>query len=62
MDAALIVIIAGLGGALAEGLLLFFLLPMLKETGAVRKNYQGIDIPVSAGLTFPLAVMLVFLV
>lgn len=62
MEAALIVIGAGLGGALAEGLLLFFLLPMLKETGAVRKNYQGIDIPVSAGLTFPLAMMLIFLV
>ncbi len=62
METALIAIGVGLGGALAEGLLLFFLLPMLKETGAVRKNYQGIDIPVSAGLTFPLAVMLVFLV
>lgn len=62
MDAALKAIAAGLGGALAEGLLLFFLLSMLKESGAVRKNYQGIDIPVSAGLTFPLAVMLVILV
>lgn len=62
MNAALIAIGALLGGALAEGLLLFFLLPMLKKTGAVRKNYQGIDIPVSAGLTFPLALMLVFLV
>jgi UDP-N-acetylmuramyl pentapeptide phosphotransferase/UDP-N-acetylglucosamine-1-phosphate transferase len=62
MNAALMVIGFGLGGALAEGLLLFFLLPMLKESGAVRKNYQGIDIPVSAGLTFPLAVMLVSLV
>ncbi len=35
---------------------------MLRESGAVRKNYQGIDIPVSAGLTFPLAVMAVVLV
>ena len=62
MEAALIFLGAGLGGAIAEGLLLFFLLRMLKETGAVRKNYQGIDIPISVGLTFPLAMMLVFLV
>ena len=62
MNAAPIVIGAGLGGALVEGLLLFFLLTMLKEAGAVRKNYQGIDIPVSVGLTFPLTVMIVLLV
>lgn len=61
MNAALIAIGAGLGGALAEGLLLFFLLPMLKATGAVRKNYLGQDIPVSVGLTFPLAMLPVFL-
>jgi UDP-GlcNAc:undecaprenyl-phosphate/decaprenyl-phosphate GlcNAc-1-phosphate transferase len=62
MNAAPLVIGAGLGGALVEGLLLFFLLTMLKEAGAVRKNYQGIDIPVSVGLTFPLAMMVVLCV
>lgn len=54
--------LALLGGAIAEGLLLFFLLPMLQEVGAVRKNYLGNDIPVSAGLSFPLAYMLVLLI
>ncbi len=53
--------LALLGGVIIEGLLLFFLLPLLREAGAVRKNYQGIDIPVSAGLTFPLALMLLLL-
>ena len=62
MNAAPLAIGAGLGGALVEGLLLFFLLKMLKEAGAVRKNYQGIDIPVSVGLTFPLAMMVVLFV
>ncbi|HZK87080.1 MAG TPA: hypothetical protein VFC40_03870 [Syntrophomonas sp.] len=62
MNAAPLAIGAGLGGALVEGLLLFFLLKMLKEVGAVRKNYQGIDIPVSVGLTFPLAMMVVLFV
>lgn len=61
MNAAPLIIGAGLGGALVEGLLLFFLLKMLKEVGAVRKNYLGVDIPVSVGLTFPLAMMVVFL-
>ena len=62
MNAAPFVIGAGLGGALVEGLLLFFLLTMLKEAGAVRKNYQGIDIPVSVGLTFPMTVLIVLLI
>jgi len=53
--------LALLGGVIIEGLLLFFLLPLLREAGAVRKNYQGIDIPVSAGLSFPLALMLLLL-
>lgn len=53
------IVLAVLGGAVAEGLLLFFLLPMLREAGAVRKNYLNQEIPVSAGLSFPLAYMLV---
>lgn len=49
-------------GAAAEAIILYFILGMLKETGAVRKNYQGIDIPVSAGITFPMSVMTVSIV
>lgn len=49
-------------GALVEGILLFFLLKMLKDSGAIRKNYQGVDIPVSAGISFPLAVGIVFFI
>lgn len=57
--------ITGLGavtGALLEGLVIFFLIGMLTETGAVRKNFQGNDIPVSMGLSFPVVVMMVFLI
>lgn len=46
---------------LMEGLILRFLLPMLEEVGAVRKNFRGIDIPVSVGLSFPVAVLIVYL-
>lgn len=58
-------VIASLGavaGALLEGLVILFLIGMLTETGAVRKNFQGIDIPVSMGLSFPVVVMMVFLI
>jgi len=61
VNIALLAGTAFIGGVIAEGLLLFFLLNMLQESGAVRKNYLGNDIPVSAGLSFPLAVMLVLL-
>lgn len=54
--------LAAVAGALLEGLVIFFLIGMLKETGAVRKNFQGIDIPVSVGLSFPFVVMVVFLI
>ncbi len=62
MNIALIAGMALLGGVIVEGLLLFFLLPMLQDAGSVRKNYLGNDIPVSVGLSFPLAMMLVLLV
>jgi UDP-GlcNAc:undecaprenyl-phosphate GlcNAc-1-phosphate transferase len=58
-------LIAGLAaviGALLEGVVIFFLIGMLTETGSVRKNFRGDDIPVSAGLSFPFVVMMVFLV
>lgn len=43
---------------LVEEGLLYLTLPMLKENGAVRPNYRGDLIPVAAGITFPLTVML----
>lgn len=58
-------VIAGLAavtGALLEGLVVYFLIGMLTENGAVRKNFQSIEIPVSIGLSFPVVVMLVFLI
>lgn len=53
--------LALLAGILVERLALHFILPMLKENGALRQNFQGIDIPVSVGITFPLAIISVFL-
>ncbi|HEX3011092.1 MAG TPA: hypothetical protein VHQ70_03505 [Syntrophomonadaceae bacterium] len=61
MSIPLTAALAVLAGAAVEGLVLFLLLDMLKEAGAVRKNFQGIDIPVGTGLSFPMAVMLVFI-
>jgi UDP-N-acetylmuramyl pentapeptide phosphotransferase/UDP-N-acetylglucosamine-1-phosphate transferase len=48
--------------AVIEGVVLFFLLSMLRDCGALRKNYRGLDIPVSAGLSFPLTLMAVYLI
>ncbi|MGI5921340.1 MAG: hypothetical protein ACOX6I_06360 [Syntrophomonadaceae bacterium] len=61
MNTPLVAGLAALAGIVIEGCLLFLLVNMLKESGAVRKNFQGIDIPVSAGLSFPMTVMLVFI-
>ncbi|NLB89360.1 MAG: hypothetical protein GX790_09110 [Syntrophomonadaceae bacterium] len=33
---------------------------MLTEVGAIRKNYLGVDIPVSVGISFPMTIMIVF--
>lgn len=62
MSIALIAALAILSGAAAEGIVLYFLLNLLLESGAVRKNYLGHDIPVSAGISFPVSVFLVFIV
>ncbi|MGS0764058.1 hypothetical protein [Syntrophomonas curvata] len=62
MSIALIAVLAILSGAVAEGIVLYFLLSMLRESGAVRKNYLGHDIPVGAGIGFPVSVILVFIV
>ena len=53
-------LIAFFAGILVEALILFFLIDMLRETKAVRKNYLNIDIPVSAGISFPFALIIVF--
>lgn len=53
--------LAAVAGAVIEGLVLFLLVDMLKEAGAVRKNFQGIDIPVGTGLSFPMTVMVIFI-
>jgi len=53
--------LALLAGILAEALILHYLLPMLENTGSVRANYQGQSIPVSVGISFPAAVMLVYM-
>lgn len=59
LDFYLIQVIPLFLGALAEGAVLFLLLNMLKETGATGKNFQGIDIPVSAGISFPMSLIIV---
>ncbi len=61
MSIALIAGLAMLVGAIAEGVILYFLLNMLLESGAIRKNYLGNDIPVSVGISFPVSLILVFL-
>lgn len=53
------------GGFLAafvlEGIILYLLLPMLINTGAVRSNYRGEEIPVSTGISFAMTLLLVYL-
>ncbi len=60
MDILPIALIAFFAGILVEALILFFLVGMLRETKAVRKNYLNIDIPVSAGISFPFSLIIVF--
>ena len=60
MNIWLVAVLAALAGVFAEGLILHYLLPLLQESAATRKNYQGWDIPVSAGISFPLALLLVY--
>ncbi len=57
-------LVAGLAAAgfFIEAIILYFLLDMLKQVGAVGKNYEQVDIPLGAGISFPVAVMLVFII
>lgn len=48
-------------GVIIEAIVLFFLVRMLSEAKAVRKNYMGIDIPVSAGISFPFTLLIVYI-
>ncbi|HWP95889.1 MAG TPA: hypothetical protein VN426_03495 [Syntrophomonadaceae bacterium] len=59
-----IALTAGLGvaaGALCEGILMVMLLRMLTDAGAVRENFLGHKIPISLGISFPVSVMLTYL-
>lgn len=53
------------GGFLAafiiEGLVLYLLIPMLAGAGSVGRNYRGEEIPVSAGISFPMTLLAVYL-
>ncbi|MGE5416343.1 MAG: hypothetical protein ACM3UZ_06225 [Acidobacteriota bacterium] len=55
-----LMVFAVLMAYLVEELLLFLILPMLANNGAVRKNYRQDDVPVAAGLAFPAVVMVCF--
>ncbi|WP_242848775.1 hypothetical protein [Syntrophomonas palmitatica] len=48
-------------GLLVEVIVLHFLMGMLERSGAVRANYLGVDIPVSAGMSFPITIIVVFI-
>ncbi len=48
-------------GVIIEAIVLFFLFRMLSEAKAVRKNYLGLDIPVSAGISFPFTLLIVYI-
>lgn len=61
MNSLVVPVLALIAGALAEALILHYLLEMLTNTGAVRPNYLGYSIPVSVGISFPAAVMLVYM-
>lgn len=61
MNNALAVLAAFIAGILVEGIVLHFIISMLRETNAVRKNYLNIDIPVSAGISFPFTLIIVYI-
>lgn len=62
MNLGLVAGLAALVAVLAEGLILHYLLPLLRESAATRKNYQGVDIPVGVGISFPLALLLAYII
>lgn len=61
MNIPLVAGVAIITGVIIEAIVLFFLAGMLSETKAVRKNYLGLDIPVSAGISFPFTLIIVYI-
>lgn len=62
MPELLLIILAVGAASIVEWGVLYLLLDMLRSVGAVSKNYQNIDIPVSAGISFPMAILVVFII
>lgn len=58
----LLIVLALLAGFVLEAVVLCYLLTLLQEAGAIRKNYRGQEIPVSAGISFPLVTLIVYLI
>jgi len=58
----LLTILALLAGFVLEAVVLYFLLSLLQDAGAVRQNYLGKEIPVSAGISFPMVTLAAYLV
>jgi len=54
--------LAAAAGIFIEAVLIYFLLDMFKQVGAVGKNFKQIDIPIGVGISFPITAMLVFTV
>lgn len=54
-------ILAGAIPFLLELFALYLLLPMLQRGGAERPNYRGLLIPVAAGISFPLVLLISYL-
>lgn len=60
MQIILPALIGLIAGSIFQLIILYLLMPMLNEVGAIRKNYLGVDIPVSVGISFPMTLMIVF--
>jgi len=57
----LLAVVAFIAAVLMEMLTLWFLIPLLKESGVVKENYERLPIPVSAGISFPIALTPIFI-
>lgn len=62
MNIPLVAGLAAAAGIFIEAVLIYFLLDMFKQVGAVGKNFKQIDIPIGVGISFPITAMLVFTV
>ena len=61
MKIIFMILAAFIAGILVEAVVLYFLTDMLQKSAAVRKNYLDVDIPVSAGISFPFTLIIVFI-